>query len=303
MSSPQGLSILVTGANGFMGGVIQDELEKLKVRVVSVVWPPLEEDEGQKDKIAIDLSTPTGLGLLDAVDRVDAIIHCAAILPGAIPDLDLLSLNQLMTYNLLKWGCKRKVSHFLFASRCCVYGLQSHPDLEKSPLFPTDLYAVSKISREQMMRIMMDGDDIPSCILRISAPYGPHSKAEMVVRRFFLSASQDLTISLLGSGNRSQDFVYEQDVTHAFCMAPAARVAGVFNLAGGQSVSIHELALTALDLFKRDSQKKIIFSGIDEQEEYRDNFPIDAAFQAFGYRPEIPIREGLKRIAQASGLL
>ena len=303
MSSLEGMSVLVTGANGFLGSAIKEELQRLKARIVSVVWPLSEGYQRQTDTVALDLTKSTGWERLDDVDSVHAIIHCAAILPGLLPDGDLLNKNQLMTYNLLGWGEKRKISYFVFASTCRVYGLQSHPCVETTPLSPPDLYTVSKISCEYMVKTMLDGKNIPSCNLRISAPYGPGSKTETVIRRFLMNSAQGLPITLHGSGSRSQDFIYERDVARAFCMALASHAQGTFNLAGGESISIKELAVKTLDLFGRDPQEYMIFSGVDAQEDYRGNFPIDAAFRSFGFHPETSISDGLKHTAKAWGLL
>jgi UDP-glucose 4-epimerase len=303
MNSLEGMSVLVTGASGFLGGAVKDELERLKARTISVVWPPSSEYAGRENAVLLDLSKPDGWESLEKFGSVDAIIHCAAVLPGALPGGDLLDVNQKMTYRILEWGVKKKISHFTFASTCRVYGLQSYPCTEVSPLSPPDLYAVSKISCEYMAKVMMGDAGIPSCSLRISAPYGPRSKAETVIRRFLLNSAQGLPITLYGSGSRSQDFVYEHDVARAFCMALAAKTVGVYNLAGGQSVSIKELATAALDLFGRNLQTDLNFSGEDAQEDYRGNFPVDAAFTSFGYRPETPLAKGLELTAKAWGLL
>jgi nucleoside-diphosphate-sugar epimerase len=303
MSSLEGISVLVTGANGFLGNAIKEELHRQKARIVSAVWPPSNVYHQQANTVAFDLSKAMGWEKLDPFGDIDAIIHCAAILPGGLPDDELLNVNQLMTLNLLQWGRKRNISHFIFASTCRVYGFQSYPCVETSQLHPPDLYAVSKIACEFMVRIKLDVKKIPSCCLRISAPYGPGSKAETVIRRFLMNSSQGLPITVHGSGSRSQDFIYERDVARAFCMALAARAEGVFNLASAKSVSTKELAEKALKLFGRDPQENIVFSGTDTQEEYRGSFPIDQAFHAFGFQPNTPISDGLELTAKAWGLL
>ena len=125
MNSLEGMSVLVTGANGFLGSVIREELERFKARVISVVWPPSKEYEQQADTTVLDLLNPADWKKLDIFGRIDAIIYCAVILPGVLPDGDLLNANQLMTYHLLAWGMRRKNSYFSFASTRRVHDLQS----------------------------------------------------------------------------------------------------------------------------------------------------------------------------------
>jgi len=303
MNPLAGMSVLITGANGFLGSAIGKELQRLKVRTVSAIWPSVSDVFDDGDAIAIDLRLPNACERLDDYGCFDAIVHCAALLPGVSSDIDVLISNQVMTYNLLEWGNRKQINHLIFASTCRVYGLQSQPCVETSPLLPPDVYAVSKISCEFLVKTMLADHAIPSCILRISAPYGPSSKAETVIRRFLLNSARGLPITLHGNGTRSQDFVYETDVAAAFCLALQSRAKGIYNLAGGASVSMRELAETALEIFGRDVERNMVFSGVDAQEEYRGNFPVDAAFHSFGYRPQTSIRDGLKYMAEAWGLL
>ncbi len=140
---------------------------------------------------------------------------------------------------------------------------------------------------------------IPSCILRISVPYGPGAKVETVIRHFLLNGARDLPITVHRSGSRSQDFIYEIDVARAFRLALLSRAEGIYNFACGASISIRELVEAALEMFGRDAGMNIIFSGVDTQEEYRGNFPVDAAFHSFGYRPQTSIHGGLKYTTEA----
>ena len=61
--------------------------------------------------------------------------------------------------------------------------------------------------------------------------------------------------------------------------------------------------MIALGLFEREPQKHLTFSGVDTQENFRGNFPIEAALRSFGYHPEIDLSNGLKLTAKALGLL
>jgi nucleoside-diphosphate-sugar epimerase len=78
MSSLKGTSVLITGANGFLGSVIRGELEKLEARTISIIWPPSEEYKHKADTIALDLLSSAGWEKLDGFGRIDAVIHCAA---------------------------------------------------------------------------------------------------------------------------------------------------------------------------------------------------------------------------------
>jgi nucleoside-diphosphate-sugar epimerase len=303
MMSLEGLSVLVTGASGFLGNVIIDELNKSGIKTVAVSWPPMASPSSGSIMVDLDLEQTDLYTKLDVYGPFYAIIHCAALLPGACHDRDLLISNQMMTYNLLEWGIRKGIRHFLFASSCRVYGLHDHPCDESSPLAPPDFYAVSKVACEGIIKTMTSISGILYSILRISAPYGHRSNQGNVIRRFLMDGARDQPLVLRGSGNRSQDFIYESDVATAFRQALVHEANGVFNIAGGRSISTLELAETVLHLFGRDMETSMVFSGVDDQENYRGNFPIEAASRAFGFHPQISLADGIKHTAQAWGLL
>ena len=107
----------------------------------------------------------------------------------------------------------------------------------------------------------------------------------------------------MGSGSRSQDFVYEEDIAWAFTLAVLHCATGVFNISGNRSVSMCELGQTILRLFGVDPEVAIRVIGDDPQEAYRGRYPVVAATGAFGYRPQVTLEDGLRRTAQAWGLL
>lgn len=301
MSNLKDFSILVTGARGFLGSVVMAYLKQHGARVIGIGRPPLSQDT--QGLIAVDLEELGALKALDLTGPYDVVIHCAALLPGKRSDLEVLIANQRMTHNLLQWAVNAGVSHLLFASGCNIYGYSNRPCAESTLPDPPNYYAVSKLACEYLVSLAAKSAGMRVCTLRISAPYGPHLRAETVVKRFILQAARKEPITLMGSGSRSQDFVYEEDVARAFALAILHGVTGTFNISSNRSVSMRELAETILRLFGIRPEDAIRLEGIDPQEEYRGRYPISAAIKAFGYRPQVTLEEGLRRTAEAWGLL
>lgn len=298
---PKDRSILVTGAGGFLGGVILTYLRRHGVRVVGTARAQVTQADEQF--IYLDIEDSTALKSLDTMGPYDTVIHCAAVLPGKRSDLDLLIANQRMTYNLVEWATSRNVSDFFFASSCSIYGYSDQPCTELSLPAPANIYAASKLACEQIIQIVAGDTGMRVCILRISAPYGPSLRTKTVIKRFLKQGAQNQPLTLIGSGSRSQDFVYEDDVARAFFLAITHGATGVFNISGDHSVSMRELAETVLRIFGRDDEQAITFSGVDPQESYRGRFPIEAAVRAFDYQPQVTFEEGLRRSAHGWGLL
>ena len=303
MRSLEGMRVLVTGASGFVGSCIAADLLACGANVVPLAGRRSGQPLTTANGFSVDLSNMDDFEQLNTIGRIDAIVHCAAVLPGDVSEPDVLLLNQSMTRNLLDWAVRTNAGHFVFASTCRIYGAQSTACREDAPLCPPDLYAVSKVACELTASAMLTAPAIPCCSLRISAPYGPRSKAKTVINRFLHDAAAGLPLVLNGTGSRSQDFVFESDVASAFCQVIAARASGCYNLAGNQAVSSMELALAVLGIFGRDPKAYLTFSGTDAQESYRGRYPTERAFAAFGFSPRTSLEEGLRQTATAWGLL
>jgi len=303
MKSLEGMKVLVTGASGFLGSVIAADLQACGADVVPLAGPKSGRQPAHAGVPGVDLSNMADLQKLDALGRFDAVVHCAAVLPGDMGEAGVLLENQKMTHNLLEWVIRARAGHFVLASTCRIYGAKSSACSEDAPLCPPDLYAVGKVACELMSSAMLAPHAIACCSLRVSAPYGPRAKAKTVIHRFLHDAAASRPLVLNGTGSRSQDFVFESDVADAFRQAIAARATGSYNLSGNQAVSSRELALAALELFGRDPETHLVFAGADAQENYRGRYPTDAAFAAFGFCPRVSLQEGLRQTAAAWGLL
>ena len=290
-------SILVTGAAGFLGGVILSYLRKLGARAVGLARVP--DSAVPPPAVYVDLLDSKSFAALDTAGPYDSVVHCAALLPGKSNDYELMNANIQLTYNMLEWALNSKVPHFYFASGCNVYGSQAKPCPEDTLPAPSDYYAISKLSCEHVVRLLSPN----ACLLRISAPFGPHLQTETVIKRFLIQASEDQQLSLMGQGAREQHFVYEEDVARAVSLALAKGTTGLFNISGESPVSMRDLANAVLQIFGRDQRNGIRFTGVDPQESYRGSFPYDAAKEIFGYSPQVSLKEGLKLCARAWGLL
>ena len=302
MVSLKNKSVLISGASGYIGGVIAAKLHSYARNVFQIDKTGI--GTPSNTVIPVDLTEPNALENIPVSDSIDIIIHVAAILPGQMPDIDILLSNQLMTHNLLEWGIRKNIKQFLFASTCNIYGYKDSPCEETRYPDPDNLYGVSKLACEQLITTMTKNTGIVPCILRISAPYGPNQRINTVVKHFVTTAaSSKQPITLMGSGKRSQDFVFESDVANAFILAMAYEASGIFNLGGAQTISMKELAELTLRIFNRDVSSGIVFSGEDPQENYQGIFPIHAARDSFGYAALMSIEEGVRQSAKAWGLL
>ncbi len=283
------MRVLVTGSAGFLGSAIVRELRQYDHEVIAASRQTSQNDS---ENLWLDLLQAIG-PQFDPDRPFNAIVHAAALLPGATEENRVFLENQQMTLQLAQWASAQNVKHFVFLSSCSVYGYADHSCDENQQTAPKNLYALSKLQCEGIVEMIAAASGIKAASLRISAPYGPGYRSETVVSRFLRQASRGEQLTLMGSGQRSQDFIFETDVARGVRLALQNQAAGVFNLTAGESTSMHELARQCLECY-RQSQDLIAFSGQDDpQDSYRGLYPNNKANSAFGYTPEVSLRNGL----------
>ena len=154
-------TVLVTGANGFVGNHLVKELAENGYRVVGVSGKGgLKEESLHISKhLALDLTKPSETKSID-FKKVDCIIHLAGL--AAVRD----SFNEPMKYIQTNMGIELNLFEaalsqnsypkFLIISSGSLYDPKAGlPLTENSEILPTSPYAVSKIGQEQLARYYM----------------------------------------------------------------------------------------------------------------------------------------------------
>ena len=184
------LSIILSGASGFVGGYILRRLCADGHRVVALTGrsrPYLDADFISKPLISsfsVDLSNPINL---DIPFPVDAIIHTAARSPE--PGVSVTSYiedNIAAARNMLVLARSTDASKFVFLSTLSVHGdVQDAVLDERTSVHNPATYGLTKLLCEQL--IADSGDNIASISLRLPGVIGPRSVRNWLTRS--LSAS------------------------------------------------------------------------------------------------------------------
>jgi UDP-glucose 4-epimerase len=294
-------NILVTGATGFMGRNLVEKLHSMAYQVSGV-----DKSGGMIGDTSIDALDCTNQEALNRYCQgksFDGIIHLAASVPPSFHGEEArqsLLENVQMTINLLEVAREQGGKVFIYASGTSVYGYPDKlPVTEETPAQPDGFYLLGKFFGELLCQQYQKEYKLPVAILRISAPYGPGMRKETVIRKFIKQALLSEDITLYGTGSRSQDFTYIEDVTGAIVQAYEAKATGIFNVSSGVSTSMKELAETILRVLP-SSKSRIVYSGAkDPQEGYRAAFSFEKARGSFGYQPKFPLTRGIEEYARA----
>jgi UDP-glucuronate 4-epimerase len=247
---------LVTGAAGFIGSHLCEALLARGHEVIGVdAFIPYYPRAIKESNLAgaraaraftfheLDLRTAP---LRNLLKECDVVFHEAAM-PGLVrswSDLDLYSsCNLIGTQRLLDAARDEEVRHFIHVSTSSVYGREATGG-EDSPLNPFSPYGVTKLAAEQLCRAYEVNFGVPVTILRYFSVYGPRQRPDMAYHILIRCLLRDEPFPLHGNGEQTRSNTYVEDCVRATLLAfeqPGASLGQVFNVGGGEVVSLNEV--------------------------------------------------------------
>jgi len=302
MSGP----VLVTGAAGFIGSTLVDELLARGYEVVGVdnflgnYGRALKEanlararDHAAFSFHELDLSRDD---LADLVGDVAAVFHLAAR-PGVRDSWgrhyqEYLSHNVLATQRLLEALRARPHVPIILASSSSVYGdVARLPVAEDAVPAPVSPYGASKLAAEDLFHLYAKSYGLSGAVLRFFTVYGPRQRPDMAIYKFIAAMQADEPIKLFGDDER-RDFTFVGDVVRACADVLAHGAFGrTFNVAAGTTVAV---AAVIGELEKLLGKKARILRAPHQRGDVRATHgDIAALAQAIGYAPKTPLAEGL----------
>lgn len=241
------------------------------------------------------------------------------------PDAYIQS-NIIGFYNILEacrasYATGQGVTHLVYASSSSVYGSNAKIpySVEDKVDNPVSLYAATKKSNELMAHAYSKLYDIPSTGLRFFTVYGPAGRPDMAYFGFTDKLRRGEKIEIFNYGECKRDFTYIDDIVEGIYRVmqhPPQRRSGedglpippyaVYNIGNSQPENLLYFVDTLQQELVRagvlphdydfEAHKELVaMQPGDVATTYADTSALE---QNFGFRPQTPLREGLRRFAE-----
>ena len=311
---------LVTGAAGFIGSHLVEELLALNQEVIGI-------DNfltGKKTNLnLIKLSQPknfknnfsfyeidiTNADQLNELPKIDYVLHQAAL--GSVPrsienPIDTNHHNVTGFLNMLVFAKNQGIERFIYASSSSVYG--DHPALPKIEEQTGNLlspYALSKKVNEQYAEVFSRVYKMKTIGLRYFNVFGPrqdpNGQYAAVIPKWISETMQNKSITINGDGSTSRDFCYIKNVVQANILAALGDIpdknAGIYNISCGGQTTLNELARFIQDevaLYVENLKPEIIYQDFRKGDIKHSIADISMASKFLVYDPEYDFASGMK---------
>jgi nucleoside-diphosphate-sugar epimerase len=203
--------------------------------------------------------------------------------------------NVLGTQRLLEAAAAAGVPRIVYASSSSVYGdSEALPLREDSPCRPVSPYGVTKLAAEHLCHLYHRNLGLPVVSLRYFTAYGPRQRPDMAFHRFLKACRDGTELVVYGDGRQTRDFTYIDDILAATrAAAQTGRPGAAYNVGGGERVALNDV----LGLIEQVTGRPLHIRTEEAQRgDMRDTFAdTEAARRDLGFRPTVPLREGLAR--------
>lgn len=318
MSLISGKSVLVTGADGFIGSHLVERLleEGASVRAFclygsngSLGWL---DGLGPEHRDALDVrlgDIRDSRFVREAVQGVDIVFHLAALV--SIPfsyqaPESFVATNIIGTLNVLEAVRDAGASRMVQTSTSEVYGTpKTLPITENHPLHGQSPYSATKIAADKMCEAYARSFETPVVTLRPFNTYGPRQSPRAVIPTILgqlLSGAEEVR---LGSLLPKRDFTYVSDTVDGFVRIATASIGAgeVVHLGSGQTYSVAEIfrvccAVTGVHAVASVDEARVRPQPSEVQVLLSD--PSRAA-ELIGWTPTVTLERGLARTADWLG--
>jgi len=296
--------ILVTGAAGFLGSHLCDQLLEEGHEVIGMdnrISGRTENLDDAFDNSHFSFYEHDVTEFIHVSGELDAIMHLASLASPVFYQehpIKTLKVGALGTHKTLGLA-KEKDATYLFTSTSEVYGdPEVNPQPEDyrgnvDPYGPRSCYDESKRYGESLVRAYREEHDLDVRVARIFNTYGPRMRIDdgRVIPNFVRQALTGEDLTVYGDGEQTRSFCYVSDMVGGLITLFESDVHTPVNIGNPDERTINELAKVVIDI--TGSESGITRKSLPPQDPQVRRPDISKACSEMGWSPAISLRNGL----------
>lgn len=300
------MTVLVTGAAGFLGSHLADALLDAGHEVIG-----LDDFSG-----GFQSNLPAGVrfhkgSILDqefldhvfAAQRIDYVYHLAAYaaegLSHFIRNFNYTN-NVVGSVNLINRAIRHEVKCFVFTSSIAVYGASQIPMTEKTVPHPEDPYGIAKRAVELDLEAAHRTFGLNYVIFRPHNIFGERQhiadRYRNVIGIFMSQLMRNEPMTIFGDGEQTRNFTYVHDVTPVMAAAiqrPSA-YNRIFNVGSNEVTTVKRLSALVAQAMGAPHRTVHLPERPEVKHAQADHSEL---LNEFGYNPRWTLQQGLQRMA------
>ena len=311
------MRILVTGAAGFIGSAICEQLVLSDHNVTAVDNFSDYYDVSLKHLRVKELLNPVNLEVLNldicdqvkvekiiASSRPEIVIHLAAqagVRLGVSDSRKYVDSNLVGFSNVLISAIENKIPKFLYASSSSVYGDKADIPYRESELnlHPNSFYGSTKLANELLVPTLVKNSETTARGLRFFTVYGPWGRPDMAYFRMIANVIAGAEFKFFGDGSIERDFTFISDAVRSvinLTLELERRKPGfsdVVNLGGGRPLSMNYL----MEVVGSLTGKKVSFERFETNLNDARKTMSDASYiqNLIGSKPSTKLEDGISK--------
>ncbi|MFZ5803162.1 MAG: NAD-dependent epimerase/dehydratase family protein [Candidatus Omnitrophota bacterium] len=300
--------VLVTGAAGFIGSFVTDELIRSGFRVVALddlSGGYIQNVNSKALFVRGSCNNEKLIGRLFSKYRFTYVFHLAAYAAEGLSHFIKkfnYENNLIASTNLINAAVNYGTRCFVFTSSIAVYGVNQLPMREDLVPEPEDPYGIAKLAVEYELRSTQRMFGLNYVIFRPHNVYGERQniadRYRNVIGIFMNQILQGKPLSIFGDGRQTRAFTYVMDVAPLIARSVLCSRAynQVFNIGADKKYTVNSLAREVLRAMNIPSHPIKHFPPRNEvKHAFSDHSKIEKFFR---YTPRYSLQEGLRRMAE-----
>jgi NAD dependent epimerase/dehydratase len=260
---------LVTGADGFIGSHLVEELLKQGYKVKAFCFYNSFNTWGWLDTLSSDILSEVEIftgdirdpnGVRTAMKGCDIVFHLAALIaiPYSYHSPDsYVDTNVKGTLNIIQAAKDLGVERVLVTSTSEIYGTAQYVPIDEiHPKQPQSPYSASKIGADCMADSFYRSFDMPITIVRPFNTYGPRQSARAIIPTIITQLLSGFEEIKLGDLSPTRDLLFVKDTVKGFVeIANTESLIGhECNIATNSEVSMQVMADTLIELINPNAK-------------------------------------------------